>query len=153
MLAHGTLPDYEGYFNYYNIGSTPNPEVENGALINGARFAMWGSEPDKREITASEAAIYLPWDSKEKAIVGGAIWISARYVEIGQDTLYFQKFDVIDNADGLFRHQYAQNITMPFSESARYYRAYMSQEILDSPFVFSIPVYEDMPASFGVLPE
>ena len=153
MLAHGTLPDYEGVFNYYNIGSTPNPEVENGALINGARYALWGTEPDKREITPSEARYLLPWDSKEKAIIGGAKWIAARYIHVGQDTLYFQKFDVIANEDGLYNHQYAQNITMPYTECLRYYEAYISEDILSFPFVFSIPIYNDMPQDFGVWPE
>jgi beta-N-acetylglucosaminidase len=151
-LASGTLEGYEGYFNYYNIGSTPNPSVENGAVINGARYAMWGRLPDEQEITAEELALLLPWTTEELAIRGGALWISSSYVDIGQDTLYFQKFDVIDNEDGLYMHQYAQNISMAYSEGARYYRAYLSQDMLDSPFQFIIPIYENMPDKFGALP-
>ena len=152
LLAHGTLPDYEGYFNFYNIGSTPNPDVPNGALINGARYAMWGRNADEKEITPEEEALLLPWDSREKAIVGGAKWIASSYVEIGQDTLYFQKFDVIDNEDRLYQHQYAQNISMAYSEGARYYKAYKSQGMLEFPFVFKIPIYENMPSDFGKWP-
>ena len=145
MLAHGTLPGYEGYFNFYNIGSYPDPEVENGALINGAKYAMWGREPDKKVIDEDEKDLLLPWDSAEKSIVGGGKWIAAQYIQIGQDTLYYQKFDVIQNEDGLYQHQYAQNIAMAYAEGRRYYQTYKAMEMLDSAFVFSIPVYLDMP--------
>ena len=53
-----------------------------------------------KQITPDEAAILLPWDTPEKAICGGALWIAKSYSEIGQDTLYFQKVDLIDNEDG-----------------------------------------------------
>jgi hypothetical protein len=59
---------------------------------------------------------------------------------------------VIDNEDGLYQHQYAQNISMAYSEGERYYRAYLSQEMLDSPFMFIIPVYENMPEKYGAIP-
>lgn len=152
LLAQGALPGYEGYYNFYNIGSTPDPTVENGALINGAKFAMWGSDPDKKEITPEEAALLLPWDSREKAITGGAKWIAERYIAVGQDTLYLQKFDVVENEDGLYHHQYAQNISMAYSEGKRYYQAYEAVNLLDSPFVFKIPIYIDMPERFGQWP-
>ncbi len=151
-LASGTLEGYEGYYNFYNIGSTPNPEVKDGALINGARYAQWGRKPDERELTEEELALLLPWTSPETAIKGGALWIASSYVDIGQNTLYFQKFDVIDNEDGLFMHQYAQNISMAYSESMRYFSAYLSQDMLSSPFLFIIPIYENMPEFYGGLP-
>ena len=151
-LAHGTLSGYEGYYNFYNIGSTPDPSVQNGARINGAKYAKYGSKPEEKQITPEEAAILLPWDTPEKAICGGALWIAKSYIEIGQDTLYFQKFDLIDNEDGMYKHQYAQNIAMASNEGIRYYTAYASQDMLDSSFVFIIPIYEDMPAEYGNLP-
>ena len=61
-----------GYYNFYNIGSTPDPDIENGALINGARYSM-GRDPEDQEITEEESALLLPWDSVENAITGGAI--------------------------------------------------------------------------------
>ena len=152
MLSTGTLPGYEGYYNFYNIGSTPNPEVENGALINGAKYAMWGKDPQFKDLTPEEEALLLPWTTPDLAIRGGAMWIAGSYVDIGQDTLYFQKFDVINNEDGLFKHQYAQNVQMAYSESARYYRAYLSQNMIGEPFVFEIPVYSNMPDAYGMLP-
>ena len=152
-LCHGTLEGYEGYYNFYNIGSTPDPSIENGALINGARYAMWGLDPDEEEITDVEASLMLPWNSPERAITGGALWIASRYTAAGQDTLYFQKFDVIDNEDGLYQHQYAQNISMAYTEGARYYDGYEAIGMLDQPFTFLVPVYNNMPSSYGYLPE
>lgn len=151
-LCHGTLPGYEGYYNFYNIGSVPDPSIENGALINGARYAMWGANPDEEEITDVEASLMLPWNSVERAITGGALWIASRYTDAGQDTLYFQKFDVIDNEDGLYEHQYAQNISMAYTEGARYYNGYASINMIDSEFTFVIPVYSNMPEDYGVMP-
>ena len=151
-LAHGTLSGYEGYYNFYNIGSTPDPSVQNGARINGAKYAKYGSKPEEKQITPDEAAILLPWDTPEKAICGGALWIAKSYIEIGQDTLYFQKFDLIDNEDGMYKHQYAQNIAMASNEAIRYYTAYASQDMLDSTFVFIIPVYDQMPHEYGIIP-
>ena len=152
-LCHGTLEGYEGYYNFYNIGSTPDPDIENGALINGARYAQWGRDPEDQEITEEESALLLPWDSVENAITGGAIWIASRYTEAGQYSLYFQKFDVIDNEDGLYEHQYAQNISMAYTEAHRYFEGYASIGMLDNGFTFIIPVYENMPSTFGVMPD
>ncbi|MBO4636726.1 MAG: cadherin-like beta sandwich domain-containing protein [Clostridiales bacterium] len=152
LLCHGTLPGYEGYYNFYNIGSTPDPDIENGALINGARYAMWGRDPDGQTITPEEAELLLPWDNIDDALTGGALWIASRYTAAGQDTLYFQKFDVIDNDDGLYEHQYAQNISMAYEESLRYFSGYSSIDMLDQSFVFVIPVYSSMPSDFGIMP-
>lgn len=152
LLSSGTLPGYEGYYNFYNIGSTPDPDVENGALINGAKYAMWGSDAASKVLTPEEKALLLPWTSPALAIRGGALWIALSYIDVSQDTLYFQKFDVINNEDGLFKHQYAQNISMAYSEGARYHRAYLSQNMLASSFQFIIPVYQNMPRTFGFLP-
>ncbi len=145
-LAHGTLPGYEGYYNFFNIGSYPNPAVPDGQRINGALFAMYGNDPEEQEITPDEAAVLLPWDTAEKAIVGGAVFIADRYVAAGQNTLYFQKFDVIPE-NGLYTRQYAQNIQMAWAEGRRYYTAYREIGLEDAAFVFRIPFYNDMPAT------
>ncbi len=122
-------------------------------MINGARYAQWGRDPEDQEITEEESALLLPWDSVENAITGGAIWIASRYTEAGQYSLYFQKFDVIDNEDGLYEHQYAQNISMAYTEAHRYFEGYASIGMLDNGFTFIIPVYENMPSTFGVMPD
>jgi len=151
-LAHGTLSGYEGYYNFYNIGSTPDPSVKDGAIINGAKFAKYGYKANEKKITKDEEAMLLPWTDEEKAICGGAMWIGKSYIEIGQDTLYFQKFDLIENTDGLYEHQYAQNISMAANEGIRYYTAYASQDMLDEAFVFIVPIFDEMPNDYGKLP-
>jgi len=151
LLASGTLPGYEGVYNFFNIGSTPNPSVENGALINGARFALYGRQPDLQEITEDEAIWLLPWNTPERAITGGAIWIAQRYIQIGQDTLYLQKFDLIDDGS-LYTHQYAQNIQMAWSEARNTRRAYAGNGLLEEAFVFEIPLFSNMPDRPAELP-
>jgi beta-N-acetylglucosaminidase len=152
MLAHGSLPGFEGVYNFYNIGSTPDPEIENGALINGAKFALYGRNPEEAIIDEDEADWLLPWDSREKAITGGAIWIARGYIAIGQDTLYGQKFDLVADPD-LFIHQYAQNIQMAWAEGRRTYRSYESMQLLNQPFVFKIPYFRNMPEKLPVWPD
>ena len=150
-LCKGTVTGYEGYYNFYNIGSASSTK-EGGATVGGAKYAKWGREPEKEEISDAEAKLLLPWDTKEKAINGGALWIASGYIEKGQNTLYFQKFDVLDDGTIKYNHQYAQNIMMAYSEANRYYNSYNSINKTDSAFVFVIPVYKNMPDEYGYLP-
>ncbi|MCK9252545.1 MAG: cadherin-like beta sandwich domain-containing protein [Clostridiales bacterium] len=150
-LSSGTLPGYEGVYNFYNIGATPNPDVPDGARINGARFALYGRKPDEGEITPDEEAWLLPWTTPRRAIIGGARWIAERYVAIGQDTLYGQKFDLVAE-DGLYIHQYAQNIQMAWAEGRRTRQAWLDLGLIDEGFLFRIPVFENMPAEPARLP-
>ena len=151
-LCRGDLTGYEGYYNYYNIGAYATTEP-GGAVINGAKYAQWGKDWEGQEITDTEASYLLPWTSVEKAIWGGAIWIATGYIDKGQNTLYFQKFDVLDDGTEKYNHQYAQNIMMAYSEGMRYYRSYDAIGMTDSGFEFVIPVYENMPSEYGSLPE
>ena len=151
-LSRGDLTGYEGYYNYYNIGAYATTEP-GGAVINGAKYAQWGRDWEGQEITDTEASYLLPWTSVERAIKGGAVWIAAGYIEKGQNTLYFQKFDVLDDGTDKYDHQYAQNIMMAYSEGMRYYRSYDSIGMTDAGFEFIIPVYKNMPDSYGSLPE
>ena len=127
-LISGTVPGYEGYYNYYNIeasGSTREQIIENG--LNEA----------KRE----------GWDSRYKALAGGIRKISQNYISKGQDTLYLQKFDVDGTYYGRYWHQYMQNIEAPCNESANVLRTYSNLGMLDHTFSFKIPVYDDMPSN------
>jgi len=150
-LAFGNLAGYEGAYNLYNIGSTPNTAVPNGAQINGALYALYGRRPAEKEITPDEETFLLPWTTPERAITGGAIWIARSYIAIGQDTLYLQKFDLVAG-DGLYIHQYAQNIQMAWAEGRRTYNAYRDMQMLDTAFVFRIPVFLNMPEDWSPLP-
>lgn len=119
----GTYPGYEGYYNFFNIGATSGE----GAVARGLRYAQSKG-----------------WDSPEKSIKDGANTVGANYISIGQDTLYLEKFDV-DDRDGLYYHQYQQNIEAPMNEGRRIYNAYNSMGVIDEGFNFIIPVYENMP--------
>ena len=146
----GTEPSHEGYYNYYNIGASSSPDP----VILGLLFAQYGSSnPSKYPMSAENQAKYLiPWNSPYRSIVGGAKFISQNYISRGQNTLYFQKFDVINNDDGLYKHQYMTNIQAMTGESSTLYSAYSKSGILDVPLTFSIPVYSGMPDFAAPLP-
>ena len=150
-LSRGEVTGFEGFYNFYNIGAYATTEP-GGAVINGAKYAQWGKDWEGKEITEQEAAFLLPWTSAEKAIKGGAKWIASGYIDRGQNTLYFQKFDVLDDGTEKYNHQYAQNIMMAYSEGMRYYRSYASIGMTDAGFEFVIPVYNFMPDTYGSLP-
>lgn len=86
-----------------------------------------------------------PWTSPKKAIVGGAKFIGASYINAGQYTSYLKKFNVNPNANSsLYSHQYMANVRAPWSEAKTSYNAYVNTGIINSPLVFSIPVFENM---------
>ena len=140
-LARGEVEGYDGFYNYYNIGTGASSEP-GVAVANGAKFASGDDE-----------AYMLPWNSIDKAITGGALWIAKGYIDRGQDTLYFQKFDIKGTDGKYYGHQYAQNLMMAYSESMRYYKSYESTSSLDNAFEFVIPVYTDLPDVYGELPK
>jgi len=77
---------------------------------------------------------------------GGAIWIGSSYINIGQNTIYLQKFDVNDDrSNNLFSHQYMTNILAPYSESKSIYNGYKKSGLLETKMNFIIPVYNNMP--------
>ena len=122
----GNIEGYEGLYNYFNIGSK----------ISG------DNARDRGLIKAKEEN----WTTPEKSIEAGANYITENYIKIGQDTLYLQKFDVINNEiDGLYKHQYMQNLHGAVSEGNKTYNTYSSNGMLTSAFNFIIPVYENMP--------
>lgn len=82
-----------------------------------------------------------------ESLRGGAEVLSKNYILKGQDTLYLQKFDVDDSYNGLYWHQYMQNVSAPVSEAGNIAKAYMNAGALDNCFVFKIPVYHNMPSA------
>jgi len=58
--------------------------------------------------------------------------------------LYLQKWDVI--GPKYVNHQYMQNIQAPSTESVVTYNGYNKIGLVDSNFVFTIPVFDNMPA-------
>lgn len=132
---------YEGLYNFFNIGATSSTETL-GAIKKGLQFARDGKGASE-EIKAN---LLLPWDTPEKAIKGGAVFIGSSYISVGQNTLYLQKFDVNDDrGQDLFWHQYMTNCLAPYNESYNIHKAYNSLGLLSASIGFIIPVYDNMP--------
>lgn len=129
--SSGTVSGYEGYYNFYNIGAT-----------SGADNYLKGLEYAKNQ----------GWNSIQKAITGGAKFIGSSYISIGQDTIYFQKFNVSSYRTRLeYTHQYQTNIMAPESESANIYTSNKESGKLNNNYTFIIPVYNNRPdAAFKV---
>ncbi len=145
FLSHssisGTVEGFKGLYNFYNIGATSSAEPM-GAIKNGLQYAKDG----KGASQATKDKYLIPWNNKEKAITGGGIFIGSSYINVGQNTIYLQKFDVNDDRNGnLFTHQYMTNVLAPYSESKSIYNGYQKSGILDSSISFIIPVYNNMP--------
>ena len=132
---------YEALYNFYNIGATSSSEPM-GAIINGLKYARDG----KGASSETKAKYQIPWNTKERAITGGGIFIGSSYINIGQDTIYLQKFHVYDkNNKELFWHQYMTNVLAPYSESNIIYKGYSNSNLLNSEINFIIPIYNNMP--------
>ena len=137
----GTVEGFKGLYNFYNIGATSSSEPM-GAIKNGLQYAKDG----KGASTQIKNKYLIPWNNKEKAITGGGIFIGSSYINVGQNTIYLQKFDVTDlNGEGLFWHQYMTNVLAPYSESKIIYSGYQKSGMLDLAMNFIIPIYNNMP--------
>ncbi len=87
-----------------------------------------------------------PWTTPKAAIVGGAKFISASYINKGQFTSYLKKFNVNPNsANKVYNHQYMANLAAPYSEAYSSYKSYRDNGLLALPLEFTIPIFLDMP--------
>lgn len=121
---------YKGIYNFYNIGaySGANP------IANGLEWASSGKTYQR------------PWNTPFKSIVGGAEYIGEKYINAGQNTTYFQRFNVNKNSKyNLYEHQYMTNIYGAASEASLTSEAYSRLGITALAKTFVIPVYNNMP--------
>lgn len=124
---------YSGYFNLYNIKALGND--------GGVSSLVWAMGGANQSLTSYNR----PWNSPYKSILGGALFLSEDYISVGQNTLYFQKFDV-SRSDGNYVHQYMQNLTAPLTEGVTTYSSYSNiSGLLNEALVFIIPIYNNMP--------
>ena len=145
FLSHssisGDVEGYKGLYNFYNIGATSSAEPM-GAIKNGLQYAKDGKGANQ----ATKDKYLIPWNTKERSITGGGIFIGSSYIHLGQDNIYLQKFHVIsNNNNGLFWHQYMTNVLAPYSESKSIYNGYLNTGMLSNSISFIIPVYNNMP--------
>ena len=130
-----------GFYNVYNIGAGTDKSPAQNSVV----YAMGGAD-------GIETSFDRPWDSIPKAIKGGAKFIGDKYITKGQYSSYLKKFNVVSTYWDLFSHQYQTAIIAPSSESKKVFKSYYNMGILDSSFVFSIPVYNNMPQTASALP-
>lgn len=119
---------YKGLYNYFNIkayGTTTEDIIANGLI--------WAQKKG--------------WTDPEKAILGGAEFLVSDYISGGQDTLYLQKFDVVDGGDGYYSWQYMTNVSATKSEAEEIRETYRDMGMLtkESKIKFKIPAYKNMP--------
>ena len=124
---NGSTPGYEGYYNFMNIGASCNDGC-GMPYIHGLQYA-------KSQNPA--------WTTPQLAIQAAADRLRKVWLNYGQNTVYFEKFDVnyVNGALGLYTNQYMTNIIAPSSESTMMYNAYKDANKLDDSFNFYIPVY------------
>ena len=113
-------------YNPFNIGaySSSNP------VMNGIYYAY-----DKG------------WFTKQAAIEGGAQFIATGYINQGQNSLYFQRFNVANGESRVATHQYMTNLLAPYSESYSVKTTYAAYGITNEALTFVVPIYNNMPDS------
>lgn len=114
-----------GYYNAFNIAASGNTTAE--ILANALAYAQKKG-----------------WTTLDKSINEGISFLASNYIQKGQNTLYLQKFDV-EATDGLYSHQYMQNVLAAQSEGTTLRNTYINMNSMSSSHTFIIPVYENMP--------
>lgn len=125
-LSQGFQYQEKLLYNPFNIGATGNSQVE--IIENAVKYA---NSKD--------------WDTLEKGLLGGIHFISEKYIDKGQNTIYFQKFDVISEDGKLYQNQYMQNLLAPTSEASSLLDEYIASSTQNARLSFIIPLYEGMP--------
>ena len=121
---------YAGYYNLFNIGATATTGRSYDVILNGLAYA------------ASQN-----WNSKTASIVGGISIISSGYISKDQDTLYYQKFDVVGDSSK-YEHQYQQNVLGAQTAGTLLRKLYKKfDENLSGNYSFIIPLYKNMPTT------
>ena len=120
-----------GYYNAFNIGASGNTSAE--VISNGLAYAQKKG-----------------WNTLDKSISGGIDFVADEYIKVGQNTLYFQKFNVTEKST--FSHQYQQNLFAAKTESATLRNTYLDIETYDSQHTFVIPVFNNMPSTACLTP-
>ena len=120
----GKYKGFEGYYNYFNINATGNSTAE------------------KIEKALTYAKSH-GWNTREKAIIGGAEFCSNGYIKIGQNTYYYMDFN-IKNPNSIW-HEYAGAVHDASSKGKILSSAYTGDK--SAVVSFSIPVYKNTGAA------
>lgn len=128
-LISGTYSGFEGYYNFFNIGASGKDNTE--VVKNGLTRA-------KNE----------NWSSRAASIIGGAKFLSNNYISAGQDTYYYQDFNVHNT--GSLWHQYAQAVHDAYNKGVALKDTY--KNLTDLALNFKIPVYSVMSSTVSAKP-
>ncbi len=131
-LGTGTVPGYEGYYNFFDIGAYAHSG--NGAVTNGAIYAK-----------------NKGWNTPAKCLNDSAASIASGYINLGQNTTYYQKFNFTNTTSGLYKHQYMSNVSGAASEG-KIRRNSASAAELKNALCFIIPVFKNMPKTVQTIP-
>ena len=131
-LISGEYEGYEGYYNFCNIGAYTSGGMS--ATERGLWFAKGGKD--------GSTSYGRPWDTKEKAIAGGAMYYKQNYVDRNQNTLYTKKFNVMN---GMSSHEYMSGVFAATSEGKHLSKALSGND--NYPLIFYIPVFSNLPSS------
>ena len=127
----GSYGSYKGIYNFYNIGAFTGANP----IASGLKWAKSGSSYSR------------PWNTPMKSINGGAKYIGDKYINCGQYTIYFERFNVNKSSSyGLYAHQYMTNVYGAAAEADLTANAYNSMGIAGLTKKFIIPVFTSMPA-------
>ena len=127
-LISGTYKGYEGYYNFFNVGATGATDTD--VFVNGL-------------IKARESG----WTTRYKSIEGGANFLGKNYISKGQDTYYYQDF----NIRGGGTHQYASAVHDAYGKGKNLASTYNTAK--DMSLSFRIPVFTNMPEAASPMPE
>lgn len=132
----------DGYFNFFNVKAMGNGLFS--IYYNAMTYAANGTASMAEQWGGSGA-----WNTRWKALYGGAYFLKNNYIDRYQSTVYLQKFNVDSRADGNFAYQYMASVFGALSESRVLYQSFAALNALDAPAHFQIPVYEGMPTEIS----
>lgn len=140
------LKKYNGYYNYFNMGAAGTGYFQ--IYKGGAEEAMKGSPEFAEEWGGNPA-----WNTRWKAILGGALRATSKYVGDYQNTFYLQKFNVDPRSSRNFWGQYMQSIFGSYGRASSMSKSYSEGGVLDMPYRFLIPVFSGMPETVCAYPD
>lgn len=133
--SSGSISGATGYYNFFNVGAY----AANG--MTAVERGLW--------YAAQSGSYNRPWNTPEKAIVGGALFYAQNYLAAGQNTLYLKRFNV--QGSNMFKHQYMTNTAGAAEEGKSLGKAY-NDTMRAGVLVFNIPVYNGMPETACPMP-
>lgn len=120
-------------------------EYNDKTIYNPFNINAIGNSREEILDNAAKKAYEEGWYTLEKALVDGVEFVKEGYINKGQNTLYLQKFDVVNMDKELYQNQYMQNLMAPMSEASNMLNIYQTSNTVNEKANFIIPLYENMP--------